>query len=381
MKIAVAGHTCLDIIPGWSNGGIDLLIPGHTIDVDKVKLSAGGVVPNTGLALKKLGIPVSLFGKLGNDSFGEIIYDILNEKDSNLTNQLIISSDEKTSYTIVLSPPDTDRIFLHYSGTNDTFNSNDVNYNYLKECDIFHFGYPPLMKNMYLNNGKDLISIFKKAKSYDLITSLDLAMPDQKLQVESINWNKILSETMNNVDIFMPSFDEFLYIMDKRLYDKVFIYNEKNVTINMINTFAEKALNWGAKIVLIKLGEKGIYLKSRSLKSNENQLLSNYININTWSDVHLYSPNFNVNVVGTNGAGDSAVAGFLASIINNNSPENALTLAAATGACSVEGKDASGGIKNMQIIQNRISSGWKRNKPGIQLTNWKEGNSGVWYAP
>jgi len=62
---------------------------------------------------------------------------------------MIISENEISSYTIVLNPPDTDRVFLHYPGPNHTFTANDIPYEKIKSSRIFHFGYPPLMQKFY----------------------------------------------------------------------------------------------------------------------------------------------------------------------------------------------------------------------------------------
>ena len=111
-----------------------------------LKLSTGGAVANTGITLKKLGINTTLLGKIGGDAFGKVILEILQKEDKTLVENMIISKNEISSYTIVLNPPDTDRVFLHYPGPNHTFNANDIPYEKIINCRIFHFGYPPLIK-------------------------------------------------------------------------------------------------------------------------------------------------------------------------------------------------------------------------------------------
>jgi len=65
-------------------------------------------------------------------------------------------------------------------------------------------------------------------------------------------------------------------------------------------------------------------------------------------------------VVNATGAGDCAIAGFVASAASGAGPEQALTMAAAAGACSVETWDASSGVPSMAELQARIESGWER---------------------
>ena len=76
MDIVVAGHICLDIIPDWRIGSIKTIIPGHILEMSGLKLSTGGAVANTGIALKKLGISTALLGKVGTDAFGKVILEI-----------------------------------------------------------------------------------------------------------------------------------------------------------------------------------------------------------------------------------------------------------------------------------------------------------------
>src|SRR3974377_542684 len=120
----VAGHICLDIIPEISHGGF-AFAPGQLLEVGKAILSTGGPVSNTGLALHKLGISTRLMGKVGADSFGRSITGIIAGYDAELTKGMIEVPGEASSYTIILNPPDADRMFLHFPGCNDTFGAKD----------------------------------------------------------------------------------------------------------------------------------------------------------------------------------------------------------------------------------------------------------------
>lgn len=188
MDIIIAGHICLDIIPDWKIGSIKKIIPGHILEMSGLKLSTGGAVANTGITLKKLGISTTLLGKIGSDAFGKVILEILQKEDKTLVENMIISKDEISSYTIVLNPPDTDRVFLHYPGSNHTFNANDIPYEKIKSGRIFHFGYPPLMEKFYENAGKELEKMFRRIRKMNIITSLDMAMPDPESPAGKIDW-------------------------------------------------------------------------------------------------------------------------------------------------------------------------------------------------
>ncbi len=52
----------------------------------------------------------------------------------------------------------------------------------------------------------------------------------------------------------------------------------------------------------------------------------------------MWAPCFDVEVVGTTGSGDATIAGFLSALLRDASPEEAMTMAVAVGACNVEAR-------------------------------------------
>ena len=76
-KVVCAGHICIDITPAFPGEKVSsvsqILQPGKLINVGDADVHTGGSVANTGLAMKILGADVSLAGKIGNDSFGDMI--------------------------------------------------------------------------------------------------------------------------------------------------------------------------------------------------------------------------------------------------------------------------------------------------------------------
>ncbi len=379
MKIAVTGHICLDIIPNWQEeSSLDYLKPGHIVEMKGIDISLGGAVSNTGLALSKLGFPVKLLGKVGKDSLGEIVESKIKKNTSNGDESKLVKSDKSnTSYTIVLSPPDTDRLFLHDPGLNNNFTSQDVDFSQLDDCEVFHFGYPPIMKNIYQNQGQELLNLFQNAKKNNLITSLDLAMPDPSSPSLLVDWKKIFTNTLPLVDIFMPSLEELLFILDRKEYQEIFVNNTKEISGYYLNDISNKLLEFGSKIIVLKLGEKGIYLRTGQFNTQDFPLFD-WHNLKEWSNRRLYSSNFKAQTKGTTGAGDCAVAGFLTGLLQKRSPEQALNLAAASGACCVEEIDAISGLKSLEKIEKRIEYGWERHTKEISLKKWQKKDSGVW---
>ncbi len=379
----VAGHLCLDIIPELNTAGdfASVFLPGRLLEAGPVLLSTGGAVSNTGQALHKLGVDTRLMGKIGDDIFGQAILNIIKGLSNHLTEGMLITPEDASSYTIILSPPNTDRIFFHCPGANNTFNANDVDYNLLAQVNLFHFGYPPIMRLMFENNGTELIDIFNRAKATGVTTSLDMAMPDPTSPAGQANWPKILGATLPHVDLFVPSIEEILMTLYPDIMQQV---NNGTATITpeMLSTISADLLAMGPKIVLLKAGEMGLYLRTADEEKLATLGRARPTNAARWANRELWAPIFETNTVGTTGAGDSAIAGFLAALLHDMPPSESLTMAAAVGACNVEAHDAVSGIRSWEETLARVEAGWPRrtlslNSPGWTFDEVKQ----VWVGP
>ncbi len=361
-SIVVAGHICVDMIPDMSacKGPLDkVIVPGKLVNVGAPLMSTGGVVANTGLALHKLGLPVKLLGKVGDDSFGQIICQIVGANSPQLSRDMIISRGESTSYSVVISVPGCDRAFLHYPGTNNTFCADDINYESLEGVSLFHFGYPPLMRKMFLNNGAELAQMFGKVKAMGITTSMDMTLPDPDSESGRVDWASLLAEVLPHVDIFVPSLDEIVYMLAP---DRM----EEGVSVQLLRDISEAIFELGSAVTMIKLGDRGIYAGATS---REERLadVSLIQSSDDWCGREIYRPCFMANLVGTTGSGDCTIAGFLGGLTHEMNIEECATMAVAVGAFSVEAADATGGIKPWAKVLERINAGWETHLPAPQL--------------
>jgi len=93
----------------------------------------------------------------------------------------------------------------------------------------------------------------------------------------------------------------------------------------------------------------------------------------------LWAPCFRVEVVGTTGAGDAAIAGFIAGLLRGLAPAATLTAAVAVGACNVEAADALSGIRPWDETLGRIAAGWPRRALAIDAAGWRfDAEQGLW---
>src|SRR5918996_6571265 len=122
--VVVAGHACLDLLPELTRG-IELT-PGRLREVGPVRFAPGGAVPNVGLALATLGAAPKLVGRIGDDALGEVLLGLVRRRLRAGTLAFERVPGESTSYTIIISPPGVDRLFLHHPGCNDRFDAGAV---------------------------------------------------------------------------------------------------------------------------------------------------------------------------------------------------------------------------------------------------------------
>jgi len=379
LDAVAAGHICLDITPEFTSGRRipveEIFKPGNLINVGDAVISTGGSVPNTGLALQRLGIKIEFMGKVADDSFGSIIMNKL-KKSASIKGMRIVNG-ESTSYTIVISPPGIDRIFLHNPGANDTFNYDDIDFGFVKETKLFHLGYPPLMRCLYENSGEQLVRIYKKAKELGAITSLDVSLPDPNSPSGRVDWSIILRNALPYVDIFLPSAQELLYMLDRDKFFKLLEISESDDLLARLEgedltSLSEKILDLNVKIAGIKCGYRGFYL--RTAGKNELSQINNDIpiDINNWSGRELWVPAYHVpEIVTTTGSGDSAIAGFLAAFLRGKDIELALNYACAVGAQSLEASDAISSIRNWDETTAQIEKKCERNRLIIKTPCWK----------
>ncbi len=379
----VAGHICLDITPKFiskeSDSIRDILIPGKLVNVGEADIHTGGAVANTGLAMRILGaakapggnttaedaINITLAGKIGDDAFGDMVYSIADSYSA--ADGLIRRKGESTSYSVVLAVPGTDRIFLHHPGANDTFCSDDISEESLKGVTLFHFGYPPLMKRMYENSGDELVSLFKKVKRAGAAASLDMAAVDPDSAAGKLDFRTILKRVLPFTDIFVPSIEELMFMLDRDKYD---VIRKRAGTGDFcasldierdVRPLAEECKDMGAKIVLIKCGVPGMYLSTQSVKGLEKLPESLGLNTAAWSEVSLFEKSYRPDkVLSATGAGDTSIAAFLTALLKGYEPGLCMQLAVAEGASCVSAYDALSGLKPLDELRDKIESGWEK---------------------
>jgi sugar/nucleoside kinase (ribokinase family) len=386
-RVICAGHICLDITPDLSSvpGGqfAELFQPGQMVLAKGLNLRAGGAAANTGLVLNNLGVPVQIIGKIGDDLFGVSLKEWIKSQDPALAADLVIDPGAATSFTLIINPPGLDRTFIHYQGANDGFYASDLPRVKLQEADLFHFGYPSLMRSIYRGDGAELVSIMLRARKAGLTTSLDVSLPDPTSGAGQADWLEVLANSLPWVDIFTPNAAELSFMLDKQTYLRHNAVSGEPfldwVTPEYLHGLSEKVLAYGVKILMIKVGHRGIFLRTAGERAWQKAGRGLAGLGEAWHEREIWVPAFKVEVGGTTGAGDAATAGFLAGLLRAEAPENTLRLAAAAGAASVESADAAGGLVSWEALQERVDLGWITNPLDFQQSDgWRRDENSLW---
>ena len=221
------------------------------------------------------------------------------------------------------------------------------------------------MRGNYSDGGQKLARKFAEIQQRGLLTALDMANPDPLGESGKVDWVSWLKTVLPSVDVFLPSFDEVLLMVDKPRYDELCARQNNPAgasNLEEIERLARLLIGFGAKIVALKLGDQGLYLQTAAdLSDLSSRQKWTDFPWNDWSGVREYTPCYKVPVVGTTGSGDATVAGFLGALLKGLDPQSAVNAAAATGACNVTAADATSGVPSWEKILECVQTLPKRN--------------------
>jgi sugar/nucleoside kinase (ribokinase family) len=201
-----------------------------------------------------------------------------------------------------------------------------------------------------------------------------MAQPDPAQPAGRVDWAAFLACVLPEVDLFLPSLDETLFMIHRARAGVVCPAGD------LLGELSDRLLGDGATLVGLKLGDQGLYLRT----SGDAARLVRWGTAGStqWLDRELLAPCFEVKVAGTTGAGDSTVAGFIAGWLAGLPPEEVLRSAVAVGACCVEQPDATSGVPAMSIVQHRLRAGWPRLPVTLDLPGWRlEPKLQTWIGP
>lgn len=277
-KIVVVGSINLDMTLNLN----ELPIGENTVIIKNHTTSLGGKGLNQTIGVSRLGIPVSLIGKVGDDLEGRKIYSQLIKEGIDITG---VEKEEnyETGKAYIQLQQDGKSTIAIFPGANEKLLPTDIE----KHRQLFiGSSYCLISTEIPINS---VIKTIEIAKEYNVKIILK---PSAQEEIEDY--------ILKNIDIFILNRKEAEILCKK--YRKI---EEKG------NYFIDK----GVKNVIITLGEKGSY----------------FIN----KDVEKWYPAINFPVVDTTGASDAFIATLSSYLVKNYSIEKAIRIATYSASFSI----------------------------------------------
>jgi sugar/nucleoside kinase (ribokinase family) len=286
----------------------DLFVPplerlpagGDLVVTEDFLVQPGGCAANTAISLTKLGVSVSVIGKVGKDLFGDAVERDL-QNNGVRTDAIRRSSTHGTSKTVILPVIGEDRRYIHTIGANADFTAEDIFVPLAMQAQVFALGGYCVLPRL---KPQRIATLLNNMRDNGVRTLLDVVVP------ASTN-----HPTLDDLRLILPFID-------------VFIPNIEEATILTGETDPEKQaelfLHAGCKIAIITRGEDGALLMS--------------------AHETLEVPAFPVKVVDVSGAGDAFVAGFIVGLLEQWSLADSLRFAGVIGASACTYLGCTGGV-------------------------------------
>ena len=301
MSVLCIGQLVADIVVRPVN---TFPFPGRTDLVEDLQIFSGGCAANTAAVLAKLGADVRLTALIGQDALGDAALSDL--KRTGLCLDAVVREPETpTSAAIVLISGAGERSFIYRNGGNEKLSNRHLPDAVLQSAGIIHVGGALKMLDL------DLGELFARAKTFGATTSLDTDWDTNGL------WMKRLEGALPKTDYLITNQEEAAMLVGKEDPREA----------------ARALLAQGAQVVIVKRGEHGSLLCSRTAEIN--------------------LPAYRVEVRDTTCAGDSFVAGFLLGLGCKRPLAEAMRLGNAAGAlCTTQLSHR--GVASLADLENLI---------------------------
>ncbi|MBQ0105446.1 MAG: carbohydrate kinase [Armatimonadetes bacterium] len=243
------------------------------------KKNAGGAVANVACGVASLGGKAAFLGKMGEDPFGEFLFETLKGKGVDVSGvKRTKEAQTKLAFVNYKTNGDRDFVFWGKPSADEIYREDEIEYSLLDNAKIFHFGSISLIAP---DSYDATMSAIRRARTKGALISYDPNVRP-KLWPSKAEAKEKINEGLNMADI--------IKIADTEL--KICTSTDDP------DEGLERLSFPGAKIALVTAGEGGVYYK--------------------WHNNKGFLPAYKVKSVDTTGAGDSFVASLLYQISRNN---------------------------------------------------------------
>lgn len=277
--------------------------PGTLRSVDSITTYVGGCATNCASDLGKLGVPVAVSCRVGDDLYGDFICSELQKNNVDIAG--VARGPEATTLSVVCIQSTGERSFLYNPGSSAAYCPEDINWDVVDECDIVFYAGAMLLSTF---DGENCAKFLQECRNRGKFTVLDTAWDFDDV------WFPKLAPVFDGLDLFMPSYDEAVKLSGETEVEKIAAF------------FFDK----GVKNMIIKVGADGAYVQPGGEKGT------------------IYPTYRSIKPVDTTGAGDSFCAGFLAGLANGWDFARSAQLGNAVGTHCITAVGASTGIVSLE---------------------------------
>jgi len=197
---------------------IDFTLNGESTQGNPLfEANPGGAPCNVLSMLSKMGKNTAFIGKVGNDQFGRILRDTIEEV--GIDSKYLLKDDEiPTTLAFVHNMPDGDREFSFYRkpGADMMLGENDIKEEMFEDAAIFHFG---TLSMTHEEVRKATIKALKYAKQKKMIISLDPNLREP-LWDNLDNAREQMLKAVSYCDVLKISDNEIQFLTGEEDYDK-----------------------------------------------------------------------------------------------------------------------------------------------------------------
>ena len=269
--------------------------------MNEVTLHGGGCALNTATGLARLGLAAAVAGKVGDDTFGDFLLGLLDERGID-RRAVLRDGGVTTSATVVLVDETGERTFLHLPGANGALHAGELNADIVFSGRALHVAGSLVMPAL---DGEPTASLLTEARARGLHTSLDTVYD------ATGRWERV-EPCLPHLDLVVPSLTEAQAISGEAECARAAAWLRRR----------------GARAVAVKLGPEGSYVASDSYAG--------------------FVPPVPVNALDGTGAGDAFAAGLLCGRLAGWPFERAARLANAAGALATTAVGATGGLRSLE---------------------------------
>jgi ribokinase len=279
-------------------------VVGETVTGSDLQNHPGGKGANQAVAVARLGYPVRLIGRLGNDTFGAVLRTHLEEAGVDVTG--VSTSDGASGVAMIAVSEQGENSIVLAPGANSKVTPEDIDANI----------------SILRSAGMVLAQLEIPLETVEYLASI-CARENVPLILDPAPARDLSPDIFKNIAWFTPNQTEAaFYLGDK--------HSESNSQppAEMARVF----LSNGCRGVVLKMGAHGTYLGTQA---------------GLGSLVHAFS----VNAIDTTAAGDAFNAGFATALMLGKSPLDSAVFAAAVAAISVTRMGAQPSMPSMSEVE------------------------------